>query len=351
MSEKPIRVLVVDDSAFMRHMILKQLESEPLIQVVGTARDGVEAVEKAAELRPDCITLDVEMPRMDGLVALARIMRQSPTAVVMLSAMTSEGAEATIEALRLGAIDFVCKPSGTISLHLYAVREDLIRKIKMAVRSRLPSTLPTVRGTARAVSEPKPVRPAGSFPRQVVVIGSSTGGPRALYQLIPALPRDLPAAVLIVQHMPPGFTRSLAEGLDRGSQLSVAEASAGDRLETGLVLVAPGDHHMVITPEHKVHLDHQTPRLNGVRPSVDVTLSSVAQVFGSAAVGVILTGMGRDGTRGALELRARGGRVVAEDEASCVVFGMPRSVIEEGAATAVVPLPQMADEIVRLVSQ
>lgn len=351
MIEKPIRLLVVDDSAFMRHTIIKQLEAEPLIQVVGTARDGVEAVEKAAELQPDCITLDVEMPQMDGLVALARIMRQSPTAVVMLSALTPEGAEVTIEALRLGAIDFVCKPSGTISLNLHEVREDLIRKIKTAVHSRLPSSLPSVRGAAQPVGESKPVRPAGSFPRQVVVIGSSTGGPRALHQLIPALPRDLPAAVLIVQHMPPGFTRSLAEGLDRGAQLSVAEASAGDRLETGLVLVAPGDHHMVITPEHKVRLDNQAPRLNGVRPSVDVTLSSVAQVFGSSAVGVILTGMGRDGTRGAMELRARGGRVVAEDEATCVVFGMPRSVIEEGAATAIVPLPQMADEILQLLSQ
>ncbi len=350
MLEKPINVLVVDDSAFMRHTIVKQLESEPLIRVIGTARDGVEAVEIAATLRPDCITLDVEMPRMDGLGALARIMKQSPTAVVMLSALTPEGAEATLEALRLGAIDFVCKPSGTISLNLHEVRDDLIRKIKLAVRSRLPASLPPVTRPARPPGEPKPSRPAGSSPRRVVVIGSSTGGPRALHQVVPALPCDLPAAVLIVQHMPPGFTRSLAEGLDRGAQLTVAEAAPGDHLETGLALVAPGDHHLLISPDSRVRLDNQAPRLNGVRPSVDVTLSSVAQVYGPAAVAVILTGMGRDGARGALELRARGGRVVAEDESTCVVYGMPRSVIEEGGATDVVPLPRIAEEIVRLVN-
>lgn len=351
MVEKVINVLVVDDSAFMRQSIVKQIESDPQLRVVGTARDGVEAIEKALALRPDCITLDVEMPRMDGLAALARIMKECPTPVVMLSALTSEGAEATIEALRLGAIDFVCKPSGSISLNLHEVRDELSRKIKLAVRSRLPSDLPPAARLSRVPGATKLPRPGGGLARRVVVIGSSTGGPRALHQVVPALPRDLPSAVLIIQHMPPGFTRSLAEGLDRRSQLAVVEATVGARLEVGLALVAPGDYHLLVAPNGYVHLDNHAPRLNGVRPAVDLTLSSVAQVYGPAAIAVILTGMGHDGTRGAVELRARGGQVLAEDESTCVVYGMPRSVIEEGAATKVVPLPRIAEEIVRLVSE
>lgn len=344
-----IKVMIVDDSAFMRTAIARLLESDPMIQVAGTARDGLEALEQLELLRPDVLTLDVEMPRMDGLTALARIMERSPTPVIMLSALTLQGAEATLRALNLGAVDFVPKPSGSLSLNIHAVREELIRKVKAAARARLTRSSPAARadpGSAPVGAKACP----GPFSRRhkLIVIGSSTGGPKALHGLLPQLPADLQACLLIVQHMPIGFTRCLAEGLDRISSIVVREAQPGDRLATRLALIAPGDQHLIVREDGHVYLDGRAPRLHGVRPAVDLTLESAARLYGSALIAVILTGMGSDGTQGAALVKANGGYVIAEDESTCVVYGMPKQVVEGGYADAVLPLSQIVPQLVRL---
>lgn len=342
---KPIRVLVVDDSAFIRHAVSKHLGEDPQIEVIGQARDGLEALQQAQALRPDVVTLDVEMPNLDGLATLERLMKEQPTPVVMLSSLTAEGAEATLRALSLGAIDFVTKPTLTVTVG--QVMDELIAKIKAAVASRvLPKTLAI---SARLPAPPSRVRVSPLGRRELLlIIGSSTGGPRALYQVIPSLPADLPAAVLVVQHMPAGFTRSLANRLDNASPLQIREANGNDSLHVGQALVAPGGYHMLVGRGGGVTLD-EGPTVNGVRPSVDVTMESAVRAYRSRVVGVVLTGMGRDGMKGALAIKANGGKVIAEDESTCVVYGMPKSVVESGAADRVVPLPGIATEIVRLV--
>lgn len=344
-----IRVLVVDDSAFMRAAIARLLELDPMIQVAGTARDGAEALEQLERLRPDVLTLDVEMPRMDGLTALALIMERSPTPVIMLSAMTFQGAEATLRALDLGAVDFVPKPSGSLSLNIHGVQEELIRKVKAAARARLTRSSPAAREAVRLAPAGAKATP-GPFSRRhkLIVIGSSTGGPKALHGLLPQLPADLQACLLMVQHMPTGFTQCLAEGLDRISSLVVKEAQPGDRLATGLALVAPGDQHLIVREEGRIYLDGRAPRLHGVRPAVDITLESAARLYGPALIAVILTGMGSDGAQGAALVKAHGGYVIAEDESTCVVYGMPKQVVEGGYADAVLPLPQIVPKLLRL---
>jgi two-component system chemotaxis response regulator CheB len=332
-----IRVLVVDDSALMRRLISKHLEADPALTVAGTARDGHEALRQVAQLRPDVVTLDVEMPGLDGLSTLQALMTQNPTPVVMLSSHTQQGARTTIRALMRGAVDFVAKPEEAQALP--TVMTDLIEKIKNAAGSR-PAALPMPSTAAL----PVPPSRLGLQPWQVgdrlVVIGASTGGPRALQALLPQLPGDLPAAVIVVQHMPATFTQSLAQRLNEATPLTVQEARAGDRLARGLVLVAPGDYHLRLGVRGQVLLD-QGPRHNHLRPSVDVTMISAAQ-YGAAVLGVVLTGMGSDGTEGARHIRAAGGSVVAESEASAVVYGMPRSVVEAGLAAEVLPLGQIA---------
>ncbi|MBI2875369.1 MAG: chemotaxis response regulator protein-glutamate methylesterase [Candidatus Tectomicrobia bacterium] len=333
----------------MRCAITRLLESDAMIQVIGTARDGVEALEKLELLRPDVLTLDVEMPRMDGLTTLARIMERSPTPVVMLSALTVEGAEATLRALHLGAVDFVPKPSGSLSLNIQESKEEILRKVKTAARARLTRSSPAAKEAARPASTGTKATP-GRFSRRhkLIVIGSSTGGPKALHLLLPQLPADLPACVLIVQHMPAGFTRCLADGLDRISSIVVREAQAGDRLAAGLALVAPGDRHLILREGDRISLDERAPRLHGVRPAVDITLESAARLYGPAVVAVILTGMGSDGTQGAALVKAHKGHVIAEDESTCIVYGMPKQVVEGGHADEVLPLPQIVPELVRL---
>jgi two-component system chemotaxis response regulator CheB len=350
---KQVRVLVVDDSAFMRKVLTDLLQSDPSIVVVGTARDGQDGVEKTLALAPDVVTLDIEMPRLDGFGALREIMARRPTPVVMVSSLTREGAEATIRSLALGAVDFVAKPSGSISLDMAITRDELVAKVKAAAGAtprhrRVLAELPPIRREAKAA------RPAiserWSLPRQLVVIGSSTGGPGALHQVIPRLPADLNAGVLVVQHMPPGFTRSLAQRLDEISALHVKEAEEGDRVATGQVLVAPGGYHMLVDPSGSIRLS-QDPPLHGVRPAVDRTLESVIPIWGARTVGVILTGMGYDGARGMLTLKKAGGRTIAEDASTCVVYGMPKAVVEVGAAGQVLPIGEIADAIARLVRE
>ena len=340
-----VRVLIVDDSAFARLSISGRLSSDPEIEVVGVARDGIEALEKIKELKPSVITLDVEMPRMGGLKTLEHIMSEEPTPVVMLSSMTGNGTETTIRALELGAIDFFLKSSPATPVGLNGLDNDLNTKVKLAARvdrARLKVT------AKRREILPRPERLAGRHPSplsKVIVIGSSTGGPGALYELIPNLPGDIPASILVVQHMPAMFTKSLADRLNQLSQIEVKEAEVGDSLRQGYALVAPGNYHMMVKMGGIIGLN-QGPSVLGLRPAVDVTMQSVARVYGALSIGVVLTGMGSDGTSGTAAIKAAGGKIAAQDEATCAVYGMPRSVVESGNADKIVPLPQMADEIV-----
>lgn len=366
----PIRVLVVDDSAFTRKVVSDMLGSDPDITVVDIARDGRAAVEKARALRPDVITMDVEMPVMDGLAALRAIMGERPVPVVMLSALTREGAATTIEALELGAVDFVAKPSHSMTVGLGEIRDQLVTKVKLAARAkvRVPRAA-RPRRTGQGGNEPpggvglsvtgSSGRPGAGESRKtraskesdiVVVIGSSTGGPSALNQVLPALPGDIPAGVLIVQHMPPGFTKSLAARLTETSAIAVKEAEAGDRLADGVALVAPGGYHMSVSGDGEVVLSTDPPR-NGVRPSVDTTMESAARVYGDRLVGVVLTGMGRDGAAGMAAIKAAGGRTIAEHESTCVIYGMPKAVIEQGLADMVVPIQEVAGAIAQMVRE
>jgi two-component system chemotaxis response regulator CheB len=343
-----IRVLVVDDSLFMRRMMSDLLSRDPELEVVGTARDGQEGLEQARQLKPDVITLDVEMPVMDGITMLERLMAEQPTPVVMVSSLTQEGAEITLRCLERGAVDFVPKPSGAVSLDLYKVSSQIIEKVKAAARvprHRLTLTqgqrLPTPQDGG---SKPSglPHRERGDAP--LVVIGASTGGPRALSTLISQLPQELVAPMLIIQHMPEGFTRSFAERLDRLSHLHVREAQEGDRLQPGVAYLAPGGVHLRLQPDGRLHLS-QEPPLHGVRPAVDITLLSIAEHYRGKVVVAILTGMGSDGAMGVRMLHAKGARILAEDESSCVVFGMPRAAIQTGCVHRVVPIEQMANAL------
>jgi two-component system chemotaxis response regulator CheB len=341
----PIRVLVVDDSPFIRHILSKYLEAQPGITVVGEATDGLDALAKIPLLKPNVVTLDVEMPRMDGLTALQRIMAECPTPVIMLSALTQRGARTTIQALMWGAVDFVPKP--TTATNIRSVVKELSDKIKAAAGTRLshpPTPAPPV-PPQKSKLGPSPFRKGDP----VIVIGASTGGPRALRQVLSDLPADLPAAVAVVQHMPPAFTRSLAQRLNESSALTVQEAAPGDRLARGLVLMAPGDFHLRFEEYKQVTLD-QGPRRNHMRPAADVSMESAATHHGSAVIGVVLTGMGSDGTEGARHIKGAGGRVVAEHESTSVVYGMPRQVVEAGLADIVVPLPKVALTLIELVN-
>jgi len=344
-----IRVLIVDDSPFMRYTIAKHLEAIPDISVVGSAQNGLEALAKIPALKPDVVTLDVEMPNMDGLTALQRIMNDCPTSVIMLSSLTRQGSRTTIQALMRGAVDFVAKP--TASTDIRTVIEELATKIKTAAQVRISG-----RGIRKAEwesnpaiqnqkSEIQPFRPGVP----VIVIGASTGGPQALQQVLAAIPTNLPAAIVIVQHMPAGFTRSLARRLNEASSFNVQEAADGDRLAQGLALVAPGDYHLRFINDKRVALDH-SPRRHHVRPAVDITLESAAEHYKKAVIGVILTGMGCDGTAGAACVKAAGGKVIVEDESTSIVYGMPRSVVEAGLADQVVPLPKITSTLVELVN-
>jgi two-component system chemotaxis response regulator CheB len=343
-----IRVLVVDDSAFVRQALSRMLSAAPDIEVVGTAVDGKEGWEKALDLRPDVVTLDVKMPRMDGLEALRRIMADCPTAVLLLSSQTKEGAEVTLRGLELGAMDFVDKSRVQGHMNLLSLSEELqakVRALASVPRARLQA--------ATAVRETglKTLPAQHSARAQIVVIGTSTGGPPALQAIIPRLPEALPCAVLVVQHMPVGFTRSLAERLDARSVVPVREAGDGDLIVRGSVLIAPAGRHMKIRrrgQETRVWLDDE-PRSALHRPSVDVLMASVARAYGEHAMGVVLTGMGSDGVEGLRAIRDAGGMTLAESEETCVIYGMPKAAVEAGVVDRSVPLTRVADEILSAV--
>lgn len=346
-----IKVLVVDDSAFMRKIITDILATSSEIEVIGKAKNGQEAIEKVTRLRPDVVTMDMEMPVLDGLQALGYIMSECPTRVIMLTAAESKLGDLTMTAFQYGAVDFIQKPSGSISLDMEKIGEDLIKKVLAAVHVDIHKLV---------FIEDKPIKKEKIVPiqkirtKKIVIIGTSTGGPRALQQVIPLLPADLRVPVLVVQHMPAGFTKSLAERLNSQSLLRVREAVEGDIIQTGTVLVAPGDFHMIIK-QQKINGELREvigltkgERVQGVRPSIDVLLESVAQIYGQNSIGVILTGMGSDGSNGIKKLKLAGGKVIAEEESTCVVYGMPRSVIEQKLADYILPIHKIAEGIVQL---
>lgn len=348
--ENPIRVLVVDDSALMRKMVGDIVQEAEGLALAGQAKNGLEALEMAEKLRPDVITLDLEMPKMDGLQALARLMSERPVPTVILSAHAKEGAEPTLLALELGAVDFVTKPSGSISLDIDRVREQLVERIRVAAEVDLSKL--AARKAARSVKAARPaaVRRTGAGATSTVAIGSSTGGTRALAEIMPRLPSGLDAAYLLVQHMPLGFTKSLAERLNARSKVSVREAEEGDMLQSGQALLAPAGWHLRLASDgRRVELSKDPPR-HGVRPSVDVMMESLAQNCQGPMVAVILTGMGHDGARGLSSIKRRGGRTLAEDRSTCVVWGMPRAAVETGAVDEVLPLDEIPGAIVRACS-
>ena len=344
-----IRVLIVDDSLFMRAAIARALAGGPF-EIVGQAKDGADALAQIARLAPDVVTMDFNMPGMTGAETVRLIMQQRPTPVVMFSAHTRQGAKETFDALAAGAVDFLTKPAGEVSVDLTKIADELVRKLVAAAQSR-----------PRAASPPSPSRPSGSFPAmrsatsmtslaaqsspgllpRLCVIGISTGGPAALSELIPALVPDLKTAVVIVQHMPAGFTGPFAERLDALSQVTVQEAHPGDRPMPGLVLIAPGNHHLEFDDRGAVILT-DGPLVNGCRPAADVTMMSAARVYGRRAAAIVMTGMGKDGAAGALAIKRADGKTLAQDQATSVIYGMPRAAIDAGAIDEIAALGDIA---------
>jgi two-component system chemotaxis response regulator CheB len=344
---KRLRAVIVDDSLFMRVAVRRVLEADGRFEVVGEGRDGVDGVDTVLRLAPDVVTMDFNMPRLDGAGAVREIMAQRPTPIVMLSAHTVEGARETLDALAAGAVDFLTKPSGEVSADFSTLGPDLCARLAAAAGAAArPATsassltsLPAIRPSPAAAAPPGTVR--------LLVIAVSTGGPAALSRLVPGLPRDLGPGVIVVQHMPAQFTAALAERLAAGSSIEVREARAGDRPRSGLILVAPGDRHLALADSGAVRLE-DGPEINGCRPSADVTLASAARVFGRRAAGLVMTGMGRDGTDGLAAIRAAGGLTLAQDRASSVIWGMPRAAIEAGLVDEVLSLDELPGRIGRL---
>ena len=351
-----VRVLVADDSAYMRIVIGRLLTSDPDIEVVGTAQNGAEAVRLAQELQPDLVTLDIEMPVLDGTQALRRIMAESPRPVVMVSTLTRHGADITLACLQAGAVDFICKPEDPSGPALELFRRQALRKVKAAAQARVEPVTPPPAGPPEAPTTPagpaaEPL-PAGvaTGALATVAIASSTGGPRAVQTVLSALPANLPACVLITQHLPPPFTTSFAERLDGLCGLRVREGAEGNQLAPGAAFIAPGDYHLVLRPSCRLHL-LQTPPVWSVRPAADVMMRSVAQVGGANAVAVVLTGMGCDGAEGAALMKRAGAVYIAQDEATSVVYGMPRAALATGCVDEVLPIEDIAAAIVAAVAR
>lgn len=345
----PIQVLIVDDSVVVRRLLCDALASAPEIKVAGTASNGAIALARIAQLNPDIITLDIEMPGLDGIQTLLQIRKLYPNLpVIMCSTLTERAAAITLEALAAGASDYVTKPSNSSSLAnaMGQLRHDLVAKITSlaSARRRIPAPALTISPDKKEASVDHAI--------DILAIGTSTGGPNALGEVIPHLPQDLPVPVVVVQHMPPLFTGMLADRLNSRSRLSVREAEPGKALEPGQVWIARGDYHMTVARKglQTVLELNQDPPENFCRPAVDVLFRSVAQVYGPNVLGVVMTGMGSDGARGASHIREAGGEIFVQDEASSVVWGMPGAVVNSQCANKVCPLPDLSEEIVRRVS-
>ena len=341
----PVRVLVVDDSALMRKLIPQILERDSSIQVVGTAMDGSFGLKKIEELKPQVVTLDLEMPRMDGIETLREIHKKYRIPVIVVSAHTTQGASATFKALSLGAFDFVAKPKDAAQARMDEIAAELITKIKAAAQTKMPAApmefkpLPALRRPPKALGKPH------AAPSKIVAIGISTGGPNALQYVLSQLPPDFPGSIIVVQHMPEGFTDLFARRLDECCAIEVKEAQSGDLLVAGRALICPGNRHMKVRrmPLGNIVVLSDEERVNGHRPSVDVLFRSVAQEFGRDAIAALMTGMGEDGAEGLGTVKAAGGLTIAQSEDSCIVYGMPKAAIERGNAIRVVPLDMMAN--------
>lgn len=345
--KQPVRVLVVDDSALMRKLIPQIIERDTSIQVVGTAMDGEFALRKIGELNPQVITLDLEMPRMDGLETLKQITRRYHLPVIVVSAHSKEGASSTLRALAHGAFDFVTKPKDAASAHMEAIAKELITKVKVAAQTKVPTgALAMANLDIRKVSPKQPAR-AMHAPNKIVVMGVSTGGPNAVQFVLSQLPADFPGSLVVVQHMPEGFTEMFARRLDETCSIEVKEAQSGDLLIAGRAMICPGNRHIKVRrmPLGNIVVLSDDEKVNGHRPSVDVLFRSAAQEFGNQTVGVLMTGMGEDGAEGLGLIKAAGGMTIAQSEGSCVVYGMPKAAIERGYATRVVRLDAMANTL------
>jgi two-component system chemotaxis response regulator CheB len=346
---KKFRVLVVDDSAFMRKVLESIFNADEQLTVIGHAKDGREAIALAETLKPDVITMDLNMPHLDGLQATAQIMTTNPRPIVVVSSETKEGAASTLRALELGAIDFVTKPSSGIDLDMQSVKDDLLRKVRIAAKVRVVRTASRLAAQLQApinggvASKPQPpvARPTtpATLPADmrfpVVVLAASTGGPATVMRLAPGFTKDFPAAVILVQHMPAAFTTQYALQLAEFTGIRVKEAEANESVQPGIFYICPGGQHLRVSQTGRMQLDGATGRIEGYLPNIDVTMESVAAFAGAMSIGVVLTGMGSDGARGSKAIKNAGGYVVAQDEATSVIFGMPAEVIKSGAVDQV----------------
>src|SRR5580765_2065039 len=353
---KKFRVLIVEDSAFMRKVLETIFNADEQLQVVGHAKDGREAVSLAESLKPDVITMDINMPHVDGLQATAEIMTTNPRPIVIVSSESKEGAASTLRALELGAIEFVAKPSSAIDLDMQSVKEELLRKVRMACKvrvvrtaSRLASKLQEIGGAKARPQAPASARPAPSsgldqrFP--VVVLAASTGGPATVMRIAPGFTADFPAAVILVQHMPATFTTQYAAQLAEFTGIRVKEAENNETVQPGTLYICPGGQHLRVTPAGRIQLDSTSGRINGYLPNIDVTMETVAAFAGAMSIGVVLTGMGNDGALGAKAIKAAGGLVLAQDEATSVIFGMPAEAIKAGAVHEVLGIDDIYSAI------
>lgn len=342
---KPIKVLIVDDSALIRNLLSEIVKSDPQLILVGAAPDAYVAKDLVNQYSPDVITLDVEMPKVDGLTFLDRLMKARPTPVIMISSLTEAGAEVTFRALELGAVDFIAKPKLDIKHGIEAYQEEIIQKIKNAA-------LANVKRTKSIAPTPSKSQPYLITSEKILAIGASTGGTEAIKDLLLQLPADCPA-IIITQHMPAGFTKTFAARLDRLCAMKVSEAVDQERILPGHAYLAPGEKHLTIKrsgADYKIVLDDR-PRVSGHKPSVDVMFSSVAEMAGPNAVAVILTGMGRDGAIGIQAVAGQGGYCIAQDEESCVIFGMPKEAIKTGVVHQVLPLVEMGEKLMNVFKQ
>jgi len=340
---KKIKVIVVDDSALMRKIVSDMINAEVDMEVIDTARDGQDLLTKITNKIPDVITMDIEMPKMDGIKALKELKRMNiKVPVIMISSISKTGTELTMECLEQGAFDFIAKPSGAISLDINKVKDELVEKIKLAFMQSEGKN--TQENTATTIRN----RITSKHNVEAVVIGASTGGPKALYKVITALPGDIGVPILVVQHMPSGFTKAFAQRLDLNSELKVVEAEEGDLVSGNVVYIAPGGYHMEIGSDKKIHLNTQ-PTLWGVRPAVDKLFISATAVYGSKLLSVVLTGMGRDGAQGTIAIKDNGGITLAEHQSTCTIYGMPKAAFETGKVDEVIPLDNVAQEITKVV--
>ena len=346
---KKIRVLVVDDSNFMRKVLENIYNGDEQMQVVGSAKDGREAVAMAESLKPDVISMDINMPHVDGLQATAEIMTTNPKPIVIVSSESKEGAASTLRALELGAIEFVAKPNSAIDLDMQSVKEELLRKVRMAAKVRVVRTATRLVSTIQNAGSVKPVSATPATPRPaagtgldqrfpVVVLAASTGGPATVMRVAPNFTRDFPAAVILVQHMPATFTTQYAAQLAEFTEIRVKEAEANESIQPGTLYICPGGQHLRVTPTGRMQLDGASGRINGYLPNIDVTMESVATYAGSLSIAAVLTGMGNDGANGAKAIKTAGGLVLAQDEATCVIFGMPAEAIKVGAVDQVLSI-------------